>query len=355
MRYLFASFIILLVIAFQSCKSPTAPVTNSSPDTTSQNFTWQKYYFGVNTFNHLDDVAIVNDTSIWAVGSVFLNDSTGNIEGEQHNAIHWDGNNWNIERIEFYTICGQAHKTSYKGRTISKLNDTTIWISAAGNQIASMNGNIQTSVDCLPFDMVINKIWVENNNSVYAVGINGSIAHYSNSKWLKIESGTDMSIMDIWGAKNPQTGSSEILAVASYYDTSVNRKILQINGNTATTISSNGINWDLHSIWFKPQSHYFVVGSGIYDKNLLTENTWSNQYFNITNYNANCIRGNDTNDIVVVGSFGEVLHYNGKRWRSFRDETGLPNGEYLSVVIKDNKIIAVGYDGLKAVILVGKR
>jgi hypothetical protein len=345
----------LTLNSFQGCKSPTAPITNNPPDTTSQNFTWQKFYFGVPTYNVINDVAIVNDTSIWVVGQIYNIDSTGQIEGEPHNAIHWDGSKWNIERIEFYTICGQAHKTSYPGVIISKLNETTIWISGAGNQIATINGTNQTSIECLPFDMVINKLWVENNNSVYAVGYAGLIAHYFNGSWQKIESRTEMNISDIWGAINPNTGNSEILAVASYQDTSVDRKILQINGNTATTISSNGINWDLHSLWFKSQSQYFVVGSGIYNKNLLSDISWSMKYWNVTNDYTNCIRGNDINDIVAVGAFGEVIHYNGKRWKSFRDETGLPNGEYLSVAIKGNLIVAVGEEGQQAVILVGKR
>jgi hypothetical protein len=341
-------------LLLQSCKSPTSPNADNLPDTTSQNFTWQKYYFGVGGYTLLNDVAIISDTCIWAVGSIYLNDSTGNPEQEQHNAIHWDGKNWNIERIEFYTICGQLHKTSYPGVTINKLNDTTVWISGAGNQIASINGVNQTSIDCLPFDMGINKTWVENSNSIYAVGYGGTIAHYSDGTWQKIESGTDMNIPDIWGVTNPKTGKSEILAVASYQDTSVDRKILQITGNTATTISSNGINWDLHSIWFKSQSQYYVAGTYFYNKNLLSDNSWSNQYSNVTEYYINCIRGNDVNDIVAVGAFGEVLHYNGKRWKSFKTETGL-NGTYHSVAIKGNLIVAVGFEGQQAVILVGKR
>jgi hypothetical protein len=82
--------------------------------------------------------------------------------------------------------------------------------------------------------------------------------------------------------------------------------------------------------------------------------SWSNQYSNVTEYYINCIRGNDVNDIVAVGAFGEVHHYNGKRWKSFKTETGL-NGTYHSVAIKGNLIVAVGFEEQQAVILVGKR
>jgi len=45
-------------------------VTAQTMDTTSNNFTWQKYYFGGAAFSVLHDVAIVNDSDIWAVGEI---------------------------------------------------------------------------------------------------------------------------------------------------------------------------------------------------------------------------------------------------------------------------------------------
>ena len=203
--------------------------------------------------------------------------------------------------------------------------------------------------------LTVSKGWGTSSNSMYFVGRSGSIVQLNNGSWQKLESGTDMNIYDIWGAKNPNTGNEEILAVASYPDTSAQRKILQINGTSASEISSSGINWDLESVWFKPQSQYYVAGSGIYQKNLLSDPVWRNKPLDITTYYTNCIRGNDANDVVAVGSYGEVIHYNGVRWKSFRDETGLANGEYLSVAVKGNEIVAVGYDGQRAVIVVGKR
>jgi hypothetical protein len=342
----------LTINSFQGCKSPTAPISNNPPDTTSQNFTWQKYYFGVGGYTLLNDVSIISDTSIWAVGNIYLNDSTGNPELAAHNAIHWDGDKWNILKIPYNY---QGKDFYHPLQAVFAFNSNDVWF--CGNGAIQWDGVKYNPINpdyTVWGQYQMNKIWGTSSNDLYIVGDGGKIAHLSNSTWQMIESGTDMSIMDIWGTKNTNTGKSEILAVASYYDTSVNRKILQINGNTATTISSNGINWDLHSLWFKSQSQYFVVGTGIYNKNLLSDISWSNQYWNSTEYYINCIRGNDVNDIVAVGAFGEVLHFNGKRWKSFKNETGL-NGTYYSVAIKGNLIVAVGEEGQQAVILVGKR
>jgi hypothetical protein len=339
-------------LTLQYCKSPTAPIISNLPDTTSQNFIWQKYYFGIGGYTLLNDVTIISDSSIWAVGNIYLNDSTGKPELAAHNAIHWDGDNWNILKIP-YPYQGQEYYSPIQ--SVFSFNSNDVWF--CGNGVIQWDG---VKFNPINLDYTVwgqyqmNKIWGTSSNDLYIVGNGGKIAHHNNDAWQMIGSGTDMNIPDIWGETNPKTGKSEILAVASYQDTSVDRKVLQITGNTATTISSNGINWDLHSIWFNSQSQYYVAGTYFYNKNLLSDNSWSNQYRNVTDYYINCIRGNDVNDIVAVGAFGEVLHYNGNRWKSFKAETGL-NGTYHSVAIKGNLIVAVGFEGQQAVILVGKR
>src|SRR5690606_5158442 len=49
-----------------------------------------------------------------------------------------------------------------------------------------------------------NKIWGTSSNDIYFVGRNGSIVHYNGSPgadgWTKIESGTDLSLSDIWSS-----------------------------------------------------------------------------------------------------------------------------------------------------------
>ena len=54
-------------------------ITVTTLDTTSNDFTWQTYTFGDPGAGSsiLNDIAIVNDTLAYAVGEVYLNDSTG--------------------------------------------------------------------------------------------------------------------------------------------------------------------------------------------------------------------------------------------------------------------------------------
>ena len=144
--------IILTLTIFQfSCNSPTAPKQNTPPDTTSNNFTWQKFTFGADNAgsSHLSDVAIISDTNIWCVGAVYLDSADGAPDPSAYNAVHWDGNNWKLEKIQFYTFCGQQQTGSYPASAVLSLGDSIIWIASINSQIAILNGDEQKNIMCL--------------------------------------------------------------------------------------------------------------------------------------------------------------------------------------------------------------
>ena len=56
-------------------------------NTTSHNFTWQTFTFGgIGGSSVLNDVAIIDENNIWAVGAIYA-DTTG----QAYNAVHWNG------------------------------------------------------------------------------------------------------------------------------------------------------------------------------------------------------------------------------------------------------------------------
>ncbi len=68
---------------------------------TSSNFTWEKYEFGgIGGSSALNDVAIINEDDIWAVGRIYA-DTTG----KAYNAVHWNGSEWELKRIYYYGNC----------------------------------------------------------------------------------------------------------------------------------------------------------------------------------------------------------------------------------------------------------
>jgi hypothetical protein len=82
-------------------------LTVQTLDTTSNNFTWQTYTFGASNAGSstLYDVAVIDANNIWAVGEIYMDDSTGRADPTPYNAVHWDGNNWELKRIKT-NACG---------------------------------------------------------------------------------------------------------------------------------------------------------------------------------------------------------------------------------------------------------
>jgi len=102
-------------------------------DTTSHNFTFETWTFGEVGSSTLYDVAIIDENNIWAVGEIYMNDSLGNPDPHAYNTVHWDGTEWKLFRIMFYTICGQQNRTPYPASAIFAFNENEIWIGMDGS------------------------------------------------------------------------------------------------------------------------------------------------------------------------------------------------------------------------------
>lgn len=99
-----------------------------------------------------------------------------------------------------------------------------------------------------------------------------------------------------------------------------------------------------------------MVGAGIHYKTSLLEAAWSSYPSGVvTSYASEGIRGNNANDVFVVGSFFEVVHYNGSTWYNYRNEIPFADGALGRVAVKGNLVIAVGLMGQQGVALVGRR
>jgi hypothetical protein len=331
-------------------------VTAGTLDTTSNNITWTLQSFGGEAGSCvLHDVAIINENDIWAVGEIYMKDSTGKPDPLPYNAVHWDGTEWKLKRI---TVKFRGDVITPPLNGIIAFSSDNIW--CAGGLPIQGDGNnwviydVRTTTD--PTLSLI-KLWGGSPNDIYFVGNSGSIAHYNGTSWQKIESGTDLTFLDIYGAMNSRTGKNEILAVCSQNYPS-GKGIFSIAGNTATEISSNIPSnpiAELWGIWFVPERHYYLVGDGIYEKKSLSESYWRNGPSDYTHYGTTKVKATGLNDVFIMGAFGECLHFNGKSWKSFRNETSLDNGALTAVAVKENLVICIGANNTSAVIAVGRR
>ena len=335
------------------------PMQITTMDTTSHDFTWEITEFpSPYGSGELRDVCIVNENNIWAVGEIYSDSVQSWLP---YNAVHWDGQQWELKRIYFPTICGQSSLTPYPSKTIFSFNNGEIWISSSGDKIAILKNGNQISNFCLPtsVSMSINKIWGTSGNDLYVVGSSGLIAHYDGAQWHRIESpegagGTDLPVQDIWGSKNEKTGEYEILCVASRLDQNKGRELLRINNQSVEKLQTEGLSWSLKAIWFIPGVIYYIGGDGLYPSRNLADR-WHRIPSPFLYKHA--IRGQAVNDVIVAGSFGLLSHFNGASWRHYNGGHFPSTGAaYRGVAIYNNIIAAVGYYNLRnGFVVVGRR
>ena len=331
-------------------KSDTIQV--ESLDTTSDNFNWQIYAFGNPNYGSstLFDVSVVNENNIWAVGEIH-NDTTGLL----YNAAHWGGSSWELKRIS----------VQYHGNLITPplygvyaFSATDIWFSSG----VPIYGDGTNWTQYHLFDMGIlgqddgylTKIWGTSSSNIYYVGTLGTIVHYQNGTWSKIESGTTTNINDIWGYYNTSSNRGSVLCVASNIFHQGEYRLLAVSGSVAhDTLNWSYTDW-LKGVWFKNQySPVYICGSGV---KMYKNNNWS--LINLPNYFTEAIRGENTNNIYVVGDFGVVAHFNGMRWKTIDELFGI--GKFLGLSVKDNTVAICGYSASggivgSSIVIIGKK
>ena len=332
-------------------KSNKLTVTTLTP--TSQEFTWQVFSWGMHSSSELNDLSIIDENNIWCVGEINMNDSLGNPEPNCYNAAYWNGQNWDFKKIMFYTICGQQSRTSYPAKAIFTFNENEIWIAMDGDQITKIENGNQVSTICLPWSFSINKMWGSSSDSLYVVGSNGSIAHYNGSIWAKIEAGTDINFRDIYGYLNKDNNELQIIALASNSGLNQRKKIVRIKDQTVEPLPDSGLADNLSTIWFISGRKYCIGGNGYYESRTFGP-VWERNN-TIPQFHISSIRGAGLNDIVLGGSFGLLMHYNGVNWMNYAYITASYFDVISSVAIKGNTIVATGFKGSKAVVLIGKR
>ncbi len=333
--------------------------TAKTLDTTSSNFIWQTYTFGSPAAgsSYLNDVSIINDTDIIAVGAVYLTDSTGHADLFPYNLVQWDGVKWNLKKI---SVEYKGNKTIAPLTGINVLSDRSIVLSSGLPYIPDANGGWKLyqlwDMGILnENDGSVNHIWGLSIDNLFFVGNKGTIVFYSSDTWQKIESGTTLPIQNIWGNANSLTGKSQILCVASdkYYNQG--NELIEIkNNNTAIAIPDSGLPWSLSSVWFIPNRKYYIAGDGVFQTTSL-DKRWT-EVKGLPRIYSDAIRGINYNEIVVSGSNGTLSYFNGVRWHNYINNP-LPyiSGRLVSVSIKGNTIAAVGFNGEQAYIVIGRR
>jgi hypothetical protein len=332
-------------IRWQDDRDKYAETQATTLDTTRYDFSWETFEFGFGrSSSHLADVAIINENNIWAVGEIYTEDtytydSLGNWI-QPYNAVHWDGNTWELKRILY-----GGHFWSIE--SVFAFNENDVWFGG----IVQWNGHqlIEYPVPDVFIGVRINKLWGTSSDNLYAVGNNGTIAHYDGSEWQRIESpeGTDLEFTDISGYDN------HLFTCGAKTD--VGAGIYRMNGTNDLTL----LYWIDYDDWILPfpdrisgrivnlwqGSPYWVwtaTYNGLYrfcaeDINL--QYSYPGLPLLWLGYKQ-LIRGRANNDILIVGS-DVVWHYNGHSLKDINLPQN-PGSIIYGLDAKDNIAVCVG-------------
>jgi hypothetical protein len=175
-----------------------ADASASTLPVTSHDFSWQSWEFGENIrTSFLYDISIISESDIWAVGEIYTEDSyTYDSLGNwilPYNAVHWDGNDWELKRILW-----EEWAFSYL-KTVQGFSEHDVFYGVTN--LMHWNGEINEQVE-IPDDAFLavqNGIWGNSADYFVIAGDNGSIAQRANGTWSKIESGTSLRLLDVHG------------------------------------------------------------------------------------------------------------------------------------------------------------
>ena len=352
----------------QSTNQKSNSVSVTTMDTTSHNFTWETFTFGGgNSSSHLSDVAIINENDIWAVGEIHTAetdrfDSNG-VWVQPYNAVHWDGNEWELKRIGGYGY-GEYN-------TVYAFDENDVWFDGTiqwdgAKYSAHMNG-----FPLLPNGdgWRINSMWGTSSKDFYVVGNGGNIAHYNGSKWEKIESGTEEILDDIYGIDD----DIYIAGGSNMYYTGVLLKgnmerfdvIKEGTAQYVDTIFAPYFVGSLSSVWLSPTGTLYFGGQALYknkynkwdfdrrlEGNYLRGNSGGKYYATISK-----IRGTADNDIIFVGARNTIRHFNGVSWKQLGSvyDPNDPSILWYSMAINNKNAVSVGSKGGQAFIMRLKR
>lgn len=338
------------------------PVTFTTLDTTSHNFTFETFTFGEHSTSVLYDVAIINENDIWAVGEIYMNDSLGNPDQNLYNVAKWDGQNWKIERV-YYNYQGSNFIAPV--RSIFSFSISDIWVGST--QPMRWNGSEWQKWDLLGniWNGWINKIWGTSSNDIYIVGNSGNIAHYNGSNWTKIESGSDVDLKDVYGTKDGSivwiSGKTDLYKTVLYkVESGQIKKVFE--DSFPWQIQTGKISGGILSIWTNSKGFVYLTTPINAYRSLSNTGGEGKEIYPLNdglNGGTARIRGTTANNIVTVGANSSILHFNGYSWEIYGEL--LNNLTLLSSVdIKDNIIVSVG-DKMennflyKAIIAIGRR
>ncbi len=346
-------------------ESSTLDVTTM--DTTGHQMVWEVDTLGDGPLNSSAflDVAILNDTLAYAVGQIFLNDSSGRIDPTAYSLAVWNGSYWRPKRLYY-----APNRLVVPIRGIFPSNSQDIWLAAGSiyrwDGVSSQAQLTFSRLDLPNPNATLEKGERLSNPRMLAVGNSGTIIEFDGNNWSRIEGGTDIDLVDLCSADGTNVWIAG-LDRATYQQS----LLLQYNGSQFRTAyvydpafqnlrrqdSITGIVTSVyadtkHSLWVTTSSGEYYCPSNTKGEGKLS---WAPDY--LAGF-TRAVRGDAPNNVFLAGDYTTLVHFNGYSWHHYRELMRLWDNsaaDFYAVAVKGTNVFAVGQMNGYAVVYRGRR
>ena len=321
----------------------TCDTTKPNLDSLSHAFTWTEY--SIPGVSSLTGVAVFSDNRIYAFGN---------------DLYIFDGSKWTTYKVY---IGSSTRAVDFIDRNVFAFSESNYW-SARGSIVYHCDGKFAEEYrDLGPYiDGSLRACWGTSETDMFFVGDYGAVTHFDGTTWTKMPRVTTKNLNWIWGSShndvwatgyNPNTDESVLI---HYNGTSWKEDEFSTSGQTRQ--------FGIGGVWACDSAgHTFasIAGTRVFRK---TDNgPWRKDTSEIGNnlgggqFVGIGIMGNTPNDILTVGGWGFVSHWNGKTWHRYDELYDLSNSNYAvsAVSMKGNTACVVGTKSGSSWIAIGRR
>lgn len=303
-------------------------VSISTLSTTSHEIEWEVDTLG-SRGDYLNDVWGIDENNVWAVGGIDLpSGRTG--------MIKWDGSKWGYfpwPQGSLESIHGIDKNNMWVVGSFGSFGFAGIWDGTSWQET-----NFLYEYPDGDTVWALNAVWGSSPEDVWAVGDRGTIVHWDGNQWKKeqINMPSEFRFWDIHG-----TGPSNIYAAGNIENKDF--KLFHFNGEFWKEVLAGNSGASYQNSVYSPNPNLTYL---LERDNYLIQNGIA-ATFEIPNQTTVLykIRGSVSNNIVCVGEFGEIFHFNGESW-SKAEEISSPFSKksLKSAYVTDNTILIVGLE-----------
>jgi hypothetical protein len=313
---------------------------NKASDTTSHNFQWTEY--NIPQESNLSGVWVFDSSHILICGDRLWD---------------FDGNSFSPRDARNSTHNSELNG-GLSGAYIFSLSKTDIWLIHGSAVFHTKDG--KNFEDIRPGSTTTG--WGISDNDMFVVGKSGQIHHYDGTKFTDMVSGTTKDLRAVWG-----TSHNDVWATG-YNSATDESVLLHFDGNSWTEdefSTSNKVKlYGIGDVWATDSSgHRLAVISGTRVFRKTDNGPWRMDTSDLRNslgggsYVGIGAYGGTSNDMVCVGGWGYISHWNGRTWFKYDKFFDYSNSFYGSggVSMRGNTICIVGVKSGQSWIAVGRR